>query len=58
LTERVADIRRLPDLVTETPRAAGATFLAGSVLDKGVAVQLLDVDALLPVKMAALEERT
>jgi chemotaxis-related protein WspB len=54
LTERVADIRRLPD-ATIAHDHAGAAFLAGSVLDKGIALQLLNVDALLPP--CALAER-
>jgi chemotaxis-related protein WspB len=56
LTERVADIRRLPD-VSDTHGHAGAAFLAGSVLDKGIAVQLLNVDALLPATSGVLVER-
>ena len=56
LTERVADIRRLPDAMTQPAHAAGAAFLAGSVLDKGIAVQLLAVDALLPAGARALQE--
>jgi len=47
LVERVSDIRRLPDASAQHVQA-GAAFLAGSVLDKGIAVQLLNVDALLP----------
>ena len=57
LTERVSDIRRLPDAVSETAHTAGAAFLAGSVLDKGVAVQLLAVDALLPPSASLREGR-
>jgi chemotaxis-related protein WspB len=55
LVERVADIRRLPEVSGERG-LAGAAFLAGSVLDKGIAVQLLNVDALLPASVASTEE--
>ena len=56
LVERVADIRRLPEASGERV-LAGAAFLAGSVLDKGIAIQLLNVDALLPASAALVEER-
>jgi len=55
LTERVADIRKLHGELT--PTGADTTgYITGTVLDKGVAVQVLNVEAVLPPRLLT-EER-
>jgi chemotaxis-related protein WspB len=55
LTERVTDIRKLQGVLVPTGSDA-AGYLTGTVLDKGVAVQVLDIEAVLPPRFIA-EER-
>jgi chemotaxis-related protein WspB len=53
LTERVAEIRRLKGEMV--PTGADSRFLAGTLLDKGIAVQVLNVEAVLPPGVLAQE---